>query len=285
MNDSLRGGAERAALIPNVLSIAGSDPSGGAGIQADLKTFAALECHGMAAITALTVQNTQGVRAIHVPPADFVGAEIDALFADSTIAAVKIGMLAEASIAKAVAASLARHAPPHIILDPVLAATSGDSLSGPALAEALVTHLFPLATLVTPNLSEAAHLTGLPFSAAKDSMGVTAEALMACGARAVLLKGGHLEGDLAEDLLYTASYQERFSARRVETRNTHGTGCTLASAIAAFLAHGHDLRSAVAAAKAYLTRALESADRLDVGQGHGPVHHFHALWPSRSGGV
>jgi len=271
----------RVGGIPNVLSIAGSDPSGGAGIQADLKTFAALECHGMAVLTALTVQNTQGVRGFHVPPPDFVAAQIEAIFEDSRVAAVKIGMLATAEIARTVADCLVRHAPPFIILDPVLAATSGDSLSTPDLIAVIKADLLPIATLVTPNLAEAARLTGRPIATNQQEMQASGEALLAEGAHAVLIKGGHCEGPVAQDLLYTPTGRDIFSAPRIATRNTHGTGCTLASAIAAFLAHGLELREAIAGAKAYLTDALMAADRLDVGHGHGPLHHFPAFWLQR----
>lgn len=264
--------------IANVLAIAGSDPSGGAGVQADLKTFAALRCHGMAAITALTAQNTQRVRAVHLPPPDFVGAEIDAIFEDVRVDAVKIGMLATGAIAGTVADRLARFSAQNIVLDPVLAATSGDSLGAPDVVDALLARLLPLASLITPNLPEAARLTGLPIACDEDDMRRAGFALLAHGARAVLVKGGHADGAQAIDLLVTPAGVERFSAPRVDTRNTHGTGCTLSSAIAAFLAQDATLSDAIARAKAYLTDALAAADALDVGGGHGPVHHFHALW-------
>lgn len=266
--------------VPNVLSIAGSDPSGGAGVQADLKTFAALQCYGMAAITALTAQNTQGVRAVHVPPADFVGAQIDAIFDDVRVDAVKIGMLATGAIVETVAGRLVRHGARAIVLDPVLVATSGDSLGAPDVVDALLAHLTPIARLITPNLAEAARLTGLPVSDEIADMRRAGEALLARGARAVLIKGGHGTGETAVDLLVTPPGGETFSAPRIATRNTHGTGCTLSSAIAAFLARGLALNEAVARAKAYLTGALASADALSVGRGHGPVNHLHTLWRS-----
>lgn len=266
--------------VPNVLSIAGSDPSGGAGVQADLKTFAALQCYGMAAITALTAQNTQGVRAVHVPPADFVGAQIDAIFDDVRVDAVKIGMLATGAIVETVAGRLVRHGARAIVLDPVLVATSGDSLGAPDVVDALLAHLAPIARLITPNLAEAARLAGLPVSDEIADMRRAGEALLARGAQAVLIKGGHGTGETAVDLLVTPAGGETFSAPRIATRNTHGTGCTLSSAIAAFLARGLALNEAVARAKAYLTGALASADALSVGRGHGPVNHLHTLWRS-----
>jgi hydroxymethylpyrimidine kinase/phosphomethylpyrimidine kinase len=270
---------DKQAMIPNLLSIAGSDPSGGAGIQADLKTFAALRCHGMAVITALTAQNTLGVKAIHLPPPDFAAAQIDAIFADIEVAAVKIGMLASAAIVGAVADRLAVHKPRSIVVDPVLVASSGDPLTTPDVAEAIVRLLFPLATIVTPNQSEAALLTGLPRAFDHVQKRGTAEALLALGAKAALVKGGHDCNASADDLLFDGSQEKIYSAPRIATRNTHGTGCTLSSAIAAFLARGLALPDAVGAAKEFLTGALSAADELSVGHGHGPVHHFSALWP------
>jgi hydroxymethylpyrimidine/phosphomethylpyrimidine kinase len=266
-------------MIPNVLSIAGSDPSGGAGIQADLKTFSALGCYGMAAITALTAQNTRGVTAVHVPPASFVAEQIEAIFADVRVDAVKIGMLASPEIVVAVGHSLARHAPKHIVLDPVLVATSGDSLGAPGVVEAMRAHLFPLASVITPNLPEAATLAGAPEATDVAGLEKLAALLHAQGARAVLVKGGHLTGAAAEDALFAQGVVSRYAAPRVDTRNTHGTGCTLSSAIAAYLARGFPLEEAIRAAKDYVTEALRAGDRLEVGHGHGPVHHFAKLWP------
>ena len=266
--------------IPNVLSIAGSDPSGGAGVQADLKTFSALGSYGMAAITALTAQNTRGVSAVHVPPVDFVVAQIDAIFNDVRVDAVKLGMLASGAIVEAVADRLRAHGARNIVLDPVLVATSGDALGAPDVVEAMITHLLPLARIVTPNIPEAMRLSGV--SAPQDSAGLErlARAIHALGANAVLVKGGHMEGELAPDVLFERAAAHLFEAPRVATRNTHGTGCTLSSAIAANLAHGMELAAAVQRAKSYLTAALIASDKLDVGsgEGHGPVHHFHGLW-------
>ncbi len=262
--------------IPNVLSIAGSDPSGGAGIQADLKTFGALGVYGMAALTALTAQNTRGVTGVHVPPADFIAQQIDAVFADVAVAAVKIGMLADAPIVDAVADRLRAHRASAVVLDPVLVATSGDSLGTPETVDALRRTLLPLATLITPNLPEAARLADRPVPRDVAAMRDVARALGAAGARAVLVKGGHLGGATAVDVLFDGHGFEEFEAPRIETRNTHGTGCTLSSAIAAYLALGFALPDAVRNAKSYLTEALRFSDDLAVGTGHGPVHHFHA---------
>ena len=266
-------------MIPNLLSIAGSDPSGGAGIQADLKTFSALGCYGMAALTALTAQNTRGVTAVHVPPPEFLTAQLDAVFADVRVDAIKIGMLATGDMVRAVARCLAAHPGLPIVLDPVLVATSGDSLGAPDVVDALAEHLLPLATVVTPNLPEAARLAGVAVPEDEDAMRAAAVAMMARGARAVLVKGGHLAGGDAVDLLVEGAEIRFFNARRIATPNTHGTGCTLSSAIACYLGRGLALADAVDAAKSYLTAAITDSGSLDVGGGHGPVHHFHALWP------
>lgn len=272
-------------MIPNLLSIAGSDPSGGAGIQADLKTFAALGGYGMAVITALTAQNTRGVSAVHVPPATFLAQQIDAIFADITVAAVKIGMLATGEIAGTVADRLAAHGAKPIVLDPVLVATSGDSLGDPDVVGALRRHLMPLARIITPNLPEAARLAERPVPSDVEGMKELARRLVGAGAAAVLVKGGHLDSGPARDVLLDGADLHIFEQRRVATRNTHGTGCTLSSAIAAYLAAGKNLPDAVEAAKLYLTHALEQSFALRVGGGHGPVHHFHALWRSLSSEV
>lgn len=265
-------------MIVHVLSIAGSDPSGGAGIQADLKTFSALGCYGMAAITALTAQNTRGVSAVHVPPAAFIAQQIDAIFADIRVDAVKIGMLASGEIAEAVADRLQAHGARNIVLDPVLVATSGDSLGSPDVVDAMRKRLFPIATLITPNMPEAERLSGFAIDAGTQGLERVARNLAELGARGVLVKGGHGAGATADDVLLSDGHAQVFSAPRVETDNTHGTGCTLSSAIASYLAKGHELRDAVGAAKTYLTQALQSAELLNVGGGHGPVHHFHAWW-------
>jgi hydroxymethylpyrimidine/phosphomethylpyrimidine kinase len=265
-------------MIANVLSIAGSDPSGGAGIQADLKTFAARGCYGMAVVTALTAQNTRGVTGVHVPPADFVAAQIDAIFADVRVDAVKIGMLATGAIVKCVAERLVHHRAIRIVVDPVLVATSGDSLGAPDVVEAMRLYLFPIAALITPNVPEAARLSGLPQPKAAGEFGALGAKLIADGASAVLVKGGHLDSTDATDLLIEPAGSRLFSAPRIDTTNTHGTGCTLSSAIAAELAKGLALGEAIAVAKDYLTGALAASDALAVGRGHGPVHHFWNMW-------
>ena len=270
-----------APSIPNVLSIAGSDPSGGAGIQADLKTFAALGCHGMAVVTALTAQNTLSVSAIHLPPASFIAAQIAAIFADIEVAAVKIGMLGSPEIAAAVAAALRPHTGPHtgipIVLDPVLVATSGAALGDGDVVAALHAHLIPLATLVTPNLAEAARLAGTGPLADDSAVEQVARDLKGSGGAAWLIKGGHRDISTANDYFLAADEAKWFSSPRVATRNTHGTGCTLSSAIAVFLAKGHALSDAIGLAKSYLDAALAAADGLHVGTGSGPLDHF-ARW-------
>jgi hydroxymethylpyrimidine/phosphomethylpyrimidine kinase len=260
-------------MIPNVLSIAGSDPSGGAGIQADLKTFAALGCYGMAVITALTAQNTQGVGAAHVPPADFVRQQIAMIFSDIDVAAIKIGLLPSAEIVEVVASELARHKPCPIVLDPVLVATSGDALGADDVPAALMRALFPLATLVTPNVTEAACLTGTAPPKDLAGLRLLAPKFLQAGVRAVLLKGGDLEGETADDLFLDATGETLFSAPRVKLAKTHGTGCTLSSAITANVAKGQDLVGAIEAAKAYLTAALQASGALNAGQGAKPLHH------------
>lgn len=255
--------------IPNVLSIAGSDPSGGAGIQADLKTFAAHGVYGMAAITALTAQNTQGVRSVVNSPERFVRDQIEAVFDDIEVSAVKIGMLSSAEIIEAVADCLERYSPKHIVLDPVMIASSGDMLIDMDALSAMKKRLFPLASVITPNIPEAEKL----MRAAVLDMELSAEKLLGLGVEAALLKGGHLKGDHCTDYLAYKGGVKSYSAERIETENTHGTGCTLSSAIAANLAKGLELPHAVAAAKDYLTEALRAADMLEVGAGHGPVNH------------
>ena len=228
-------------------------------------------------ITALTAQNTKGVAAIHDVPADFIAAQIDAVFADLDVGAVKIGMLGSAAAAGAVAAGLDRHRPRHVVLDPVLVASTGADLL-PAEAMDGLRSLMPRVDVVTPNLFEAATLLDAPLARDEDAMRTQAQKLLALGAGAVLIKGGHSEGPESVDLLVEPGTRTRFSASRMETRNTHGTGCTLASAIAAGLAKGLSLADAVRAAKTYISAAIKAADRLHVGSGPGPVHHFHEWW-------
>jgi hydroxymethylpyrimidine/phosphomethylpyrimidine kinase len=265
-------------VVPIILTIAGSDSSGGAGIQADLKTFSALGAFGASAITALTAQNTHGVTAVHAPPAEFITQQLDAVFGDLRIDAVKLGMLANAEIVRAVAVALRRYRPAHIVLDTVMISKSGHALLLPDAVSALRDELLPLATLITPNLPEAAALLGEGEASTEAGMQRQAEALRALGARAVLLKGGHLGGEESPDWLFDDNGRQRITGPRVETRHTHGTGCTLSAAIAALLPRAGTLAEAVIEAKAYLSGALEQADRLGVGSGIGPVHHFHRWW-------
>jgi hydroxymethylpyrimidine/phosphomethylpyrimidine kinase len=263
---------------PIAATIAGSDSSGGAGIQADLKTFAALGVYGASVITALTAQNTRGVTAIHDVSPDFIAAQIEAVFSDLAVGAVKIGMVSQPRAIEAVADGLDRHAQRAIVLDPVMIATSGDRLLAPAAIDVLRQVLIPRALILTPNLPEAAVLLEVPIAGSEGEMRAQAERLLSLGPRAVLIKGGHGSGTESIDLLVEADVVTRLAAGRIATKNTHGTGCTLSSAIAAGLAKGLDLAAAVGAAKAYVTAAIAAADRLTIGSGHGPVHHFHAWW-------
>ncbi|MBY5853528.1 bifunctional hydroxymethylpyrimidine kinase/phosphomethylpyrimidine kinase [Rhizobium leguminosarum] len=265
-------------MIRNVLSIAGSDPSGGAGIQADLKAFSARGVYGMAVLTALTAQNTQGVSGVHLVPPQFVADQINAVFADVRVDAVKIGMIANAGIADAVAGALSDHRDIPIVIDPVMIAKGGAALLAPEAVDVLTRRLLPLATLLTPNLPEAAALLQQPVATNRADMAAHAERLRALGPVAVLVKGGHLDSDESPDVLATAAGLHWFEARRVPTKNTHGTGCTLSSALAAELAKGASAQEAVAIAKVYLAGAVAAAGSLTVGSGHGPVQHFHALW-------
>jgi hydroxymethylpyrimidine/phosphomethylpyrimidine kinase len=264
-------------MIPNVLTIAGTDPSGGAGIQADLKSFSALGTFGTSVVTALVAQNTQGVVAVHEVPADFVEQQISSLFDDVRIDAVKIGMLGSAEIVRRVAAGLRRFAPQYVVLDPVMVAKSGDRLLAAEAVGALRDELLPYVHLVTPNLPEAADLLEEGEAGDEDAMRDQLDRLAKL-CPGVLLKGGHLEGSESTDLLRADGVVTRLAAPRVQTSNTHGTGCTLSAAIAALRPQRPDWTSAVTDAKDYLTRSLQAADRLDVGHGHGPQHHFHAWW-------
>ena len=265
-------------MIANVLTIAGSDSGGGAGIQADLKAFSACGVYGLSVITALTAQNTQAVTAIHDVPVDFVAAQMDAVFDDIEIRAVKIGMLSQAAIIRTVAERLRVRNARRVVLDPVMVAKGGHKLLHDDAVQALREHLLPQATLVTPNLPEAAVLLDREAPDDQAAMVAAAADLRALGPHAVLLKGGHLGGEQSIDVLDDGAEPLILSSERVQTRNTHGTGCSLSAALAAFLARGLSLRDAVRAAKAWLTGAIAAADQLHVGHGHGPVHHFHALW-------
>ena len=265
-------------MTPVAVTIAGSDSGGGAGIQADLKTFSALGVYGASVITALTAQNTLGVQGIHDVPPGFVAQQIDSVFSDLAVQAVKIGMLSRPGVIEAVASGLERHGATRVVLDPVMVAASGDRLLAPEAVESLRRRLPPQALLVTPNLPEAAAILDEPVAETEEAMRAQAERILALGAGAVLVKGGHAGGPESVDILVDAQGVRRFPAPRIKTRNTHGTGCTLSSAIAAGLARGLPLAEAVAAAKAFITAAIGASHRLRVGHGHGPVHHFHALW-------
>lgn len=259
-------------MVLNVLSIAGSDPSGGAGVQADLKTFAALGVYGMAAITALTVQNTQGVRSAHPVDADLVAAQVDAVLDDVRVDAVKIGMLGDAAVIAAVAGVLRSRRPPYVVLDPVLVATSGDALLPGGAVPALIAELLPLADIVTPNVPEAAALLGGAVARDEAEQIRQARALAALGP-SVLLKGGHLGGGESVDVLVADSVTTRLRAPRLATTATHGTGCTLSSALAALRPRHADWATTARAAKAYVSRALVGGVDLDVGHGNGPLRH------------
>ncbi len=265
------------------VTIAGSDSGGGAGIQADLKTFSALGVYGASVITALTAQNTRGVTGIHDVPADFVREQIDAVFSDLAVGAVKIGMLSVPETIRAVAEGLAAYDVDRIVLDPVMVAQSGDVLLREEAIATLRETLMPMALVVTPNLPEAAKLLDCAEATSEGEMRTQGERLLAFGPKAVLMKGGHGTGAESVDLLVTGEGVTRLAAPRIDTRNTHGTGCTLSSAIAAGLARGLALQRAVEGAKAYLTDALRAADRISIGHGHGPVHHFHAAWSGKVG--
>ena len=263
---------------PNVLTIAGSDSGGGAGIQADLKSFSANGVYGASVITALTAQNTLGVAAIHDVPVDFINEQLSAVFTDIRIDAVKIGMLSQIPVIETVAASLQKFNAGNLVLDPVMVATSGDLLIADEAVDAVRDILVPLVGLVTPNLHEAAKLTGTSLATTPEQQEKQAGRLLDSGAKAVLLKGGHGSGKQSSDLFLSPETKQWFHAPRVATTNTHGTGCSLSAAVAAQLAHGLSPVKAVAQAKTWLTGAIKHSEELDVGKGAGPVHHFHELW-------
>lgn len=265
--------------IPNVLTIAGIDPSGGAGLLADVKAMSACGVYAAGVPTALTAQNTRGVSGVMPVPAAFVREELESVFSDLEFAAVKIGMLNDAEVIGAVAEALRRARPRWIVVDPVMVAKSGDRLLRADALDALRDELLPLADLITPNLPEAADLLGRPEAASPEAMAGDGAALLAAsGAKWVLMKGGHLGGAESADCLMSAEETHWFSAPRTATKNTHGTGCTLSSAIAAELALLNDVPAAVRAAKEYVSGAIAHADELTAGGGHGPTHHFWRLW-------
>jgi hydroxymethylpyrimidine/phosphomethylpyrimidine kinase len=263
---------------PIAVTIAGSDSGGGAGIQADLKAFSALGVYGASVIAAMTAQNTREVRSIHDVPVGFITDQIDAVFEDLDVDAVKIGMLSQPAVIDAVADGLDRHGVDKVVLDPVMVAKSGDKLLVDEAVVVLRSVLLPKAVVVTPNIPEAGVLLGIDEDEIASDPESACRELIAMGARAVLLKGGHGTGDESTDWLVGNGIVRTFTAPRIPTKNTHGTGCTLSSAIAAGLAKGLDVETAVEQAKAYIAAAIAAADDLAIGHGHGPVHHFHALW-------
>jgi hydroxymethylpyrimidine/phosphomethylpyrimidine kinase len=269
--------------IPIALTIAGSDSGGGAGIQADIKSMSANGVYAASVLTALTAQNTQGVTAIHDVPPEFISAQLDAVFGDLKVDAVKIGMLSRPQAIIAVAGALRKWQARNIVLDPVMVAASGDPLIADDAVSVLVEELFPISALITPNRHEAARLTGMEVAKSDRQIVEQAnEIRRLSGGAAVLLKGGHGGGTTSRDLLVHDGERQWFEAPRIVTSNTHGTGCSLSSAIAANLAYGNGLVEAVGSAKSWLTGAIAAADELDVGAGHGPVHHFHDLWREKT---
>nr|WP_307761517.1 bifunctional hydroxymethylpyrimidine kinase/phosphomethylpyrimidine kinase [uncultured Phascolarctobacterium sp.] len=261
-------------MLKHLLTIAGSDSSGGAGIQADLKTFAAHGTFGMSVITAVTAQNTCGVTKVQDIDCDVVQAQIEAVFDDIRVDAVKIGMVSQPQIIKTIAACLRRYAPPIVVVDPVMISKSGYPLLAPEACATLISELLPLATLVTPNLPEAEAITGMKVER-REQMRPVAEKIISLGAKAVLVKGGHLQ-DTADDLLFDGQTERWFTGQRISTKNTHGTGCTLSSSLAANLAKGMSLEAAVQASKEYVTQAI--AHGIALGSGCGPTHHFVDLY-------
>ena len=260
------------------LTIAGSDPSGGAGIQADIKTMSALGCYAASAITAVVDENTCGVMGVMPVPPAFVKGQIKSVMDDIEPDAIKIGMVYSQELVEVIAETLSCYSVRNIVIDPVMVATSGDALSNGLIAQAITETLAPMGRLITPNIPEAEVLLGEKINA--DNMESAAKKLAAKTRTSVLLKAGHLEENVLTDILYNAESEEtlRLSSPKVDTRNTHGTGCTLSSAVASFLAHGHGLNDAVGLAKEYISNAIKAGAEYNIGHGHGPVHHFHNLW-------
>ena len=261
-------------MVEKVLTIAGSDSSGGAGVQADLKTFSALRCYGMSVFTALTAQNTTGVQGIYPIPSEFLLQQLESIYDDVPPAAVKIGMVGGVENIEALSGFLKKREAQNIILDPVMVASSGDQLISDEAVNALKTKLIPLADLITPNLHEASILLGHDIQDLTEA----ARDLLSLGTKSVLLKGGHKPGEISLDVYASGDDLELFEAPRLDTKNTHGTGCTLSAAIAANLANGHSMVDAIGEAKSYITEAIRHADVLEVGKGTGPVHHFWQIW-------
>ena len=258
--------------VKNVLSIAGSDPSGGAGIQADLKTFAANGVYGMAAVTALTVQNTMGVEGIHLIPKKFVTSQINAIFRDIFVSSVKVGMVANAEIAKEVGTTLAKYKKVFLVVDPVMVAKGGSPLLDKKAIQSVKDHLLPIATIITPNLPEAAVLLGSSVAKSKEDMVNQGKALLCLGSKSVLIKGGHSGGSTSNDLLVTEKDHFWFNEKRINTKNTHGTGCTLASAIATNIAKKIDVKESIKISIEYVQNGIRNAP--EFGSGNGPIRHF-----------
>lgn len=280
----MAGGAQDAKRIANVLTIAGLDPSGGAGILADVKAMSACGTYGMAVVSALTAQNTCGVTGWQPVAPDFVRAQLDAIFSDIQVDAVKVGMLGTTDVIEAVANALEEYRPPFVVLDPVMVAKGGDRLLVEEAVHALRTRLLPLTNVITPNLPEAAVLADVQEIETREAMPALAQRLleMLSNGSWVYLKGGHLSGSESPDLLYSQTSQHTLEAQRVDTKNTHGTGCTLSAALAAYLGRGEAVPEAARKAKAYVYEAIAHADELTVGHGHGPTHHFARLWTDRA---
>jgi hydroxymethylpyrimidine/phosphomethylpyrimidine kinase len=264
---------------PIVLTVAGSDSGGGAGIQADIKAISATNSYACSVITALTAQNTQRVNAVLPIDQYFIEQQFDAIFSDIAVDAVKIGMLGDALTIKTVAKALKQYAPKYIVLDPVMVATSGDVLLANDAINSLIEQLLPLADVITPNMPEAFALLGKAYTPlTDDEQSITlCKSLLGLGCQSVLLKGGHQDGAYSTDYWVNNNQQQQFTSARVNTKNTHGTGCTLSAAIASYLAQGNTLSQAIERAKAYISQAISHADQLRIGKGHGPVHHFYAL--------
>jgi hydroxymethylpyrimidine/phosphomethylpyrimidine kinase len=279
MTESNRNDETGSKSYRRVLTIAGSDSGGGAGIQADLKTFSALGCYGMSVITALTAQNTQGVTGIHPVPAGFVRQQLEAVLSDIGADAVKIGMLFSPELIKTIADTLAEYQVKNVVLDPVMVATSGDKLLQDDALAALMEHLLPMADILTPNLPEASVLAACELNS-RESLEKAAKTLASSGCGNILIKGGHLSGQSSDDLLYMDA-EKRFlelKGERVATSNTHGTGCTLSSAIASFIARDYGTEAAIIEAKSYIQGAIKAGAAYRIGEGHGPVHHFYQNW-------
>ena len=259
------------------VTIAGSDSGGGAGIQADLKTFSALGVYGASVVTALTAQNTQGVTAIHDPPAEFIREQINAVFSDLNVNATKIGMVSKPETIRVIATEIKNKN--NVVLDPVMVAESGDQLIDDNAINTLIKELFGIVDLITPNLHESARLTNQKVATSKTEMEEQSKDILNLGANAVLIKGGHSDGNNAEDLFVDKSgFSEWFVSKKIETKNTHGTGCSLSSAITAEIAKGKSVRDAIKNAKKWITGAIQNADKLKIGQGSGPVNHFYEVW-------